>query len=76
MTYAVIVYRSEEGGFWAEVPELHGCASQGETLDELKANITEAMESVLAVHLADGNMPQKSLMTWGVTVDVEATVST
>jgi predicted RNase H-like HicB family nuclease len=35
MKIKVIVHEAEEGGFWAEVPAIPGCASQGETMDEL-----------------------------------------
>ena len=38
----VHVYRAEEGGFWAEMPEYPGCYTQGETMDELKENVREA----------------------------------
>jgi HicB_like antitoxin of bacterial toxin-antitoxin system len=44
MTFTVIVYKAEEGGYWADVPELPGCGSQGETIDELETNIVEAIE--------------------------------
>ena len=47
MNVKVIVHEAEEGGFWGEVPALPGCASQGETLDELMANIREAIEGCL-----------------------------
>jgi hypothetical protein len=30
-----IVHEAEEGGFWAEVPVIPGCATQGETFEEL-----------------------------------------
>lgn len=43
-TYEILVHESEEGGYWAECPALEGCYSQGETLDELKSNIKEAIE--------------------------------
>jgi predicted RNase H-like HicB family nuclease len=43
MNIKVIVREAEEGGYWAEVPVLPGCASQGETMDELIANIREAI---------------------------------
>jgi predicted RNase H-like HicB family nuclease len=43
MNIKVVVHEAEEGGVWAEVPALPGCASQGETLDELIANIREAI---------------------------------
>jgi len=45
----VIIHPAEEGGFWAEVPALRGCYSQGETLVEVKANIKEAIEGWLVV---------------------------
>ena len=43
MKIKVRVHEAEEGGFWAEVPALPGCVSQGETLDETIANIREAI---------------------------------
>jgi len=48
-TYAVVIHEDAEGGFWAEVPALPGCYSQGESIDELKANIREAIAGVLEV---------------------------
>lgn len=45
----VVVHSAEEGGFWAEVPALPGCVSQGETLAETLANIREAAEGWLEV---------------------------
>ncbi|MBN2885791.1 MAG: type II toxin-antitoxin system HicB family antitoxin [Chromatiaceae bacterium] len=51
MNLKVIVHKAEEGGFWAEVPAIEGCATQGETLDELLANLREAIESCLSVDL-------------------------
>jgi predicted RNase H-like HicB family nuclease len=44
MKIKIIVHEAEEGGFWAEVPTVPGCASQGDTMDELLANIHEAIE--------------------------------
>jgi len=49
MTLKAIIHPAEEGGFWAEVPALPGCLTQGETLDELKANLREAIELWLSV---------------------------
>ena len=43
MNIKVVVHEAAEGGFWAEVPVLPGCASQGETMDELLANVREAI---------------------------------
>lgn len=49
MKIKIVVHEAEEGGFWAEVPAIPGCASQGETLDELLHNIHEAIEGCLSV---------------------------
>ena len=49
MKLKVIVHKSEEGGFWAEVPAIPGCATQGETFEELLANLYEAVEGCLSV---------------------------
>ncbi len=58
MKIQAIVHAAEEGGFWAEVPALPGCFTQGESMDEIKANLMEAVEGWLetatdrAIHAA------------------------
>jgi predicted RNase H-like HicB family nuclease len=47
MKVKVIVHEAEEGGFWAEGPSIPGCATQGETYEELEANLHEAIEGCL-----------------------------
>jgi predicted RNase H-like HicB family nuclease len=49
MTLKAIIHKTEEGGFWAEMPSLPGCLTQGETMNELKANLREAVELWLSV---------------------------
>ena len=49
MTLKAIIHTAEEGGFWAEVPALPGCVTQGETLDEIRANLGDAIELWLSV---------------------------
>ncbi|MCC6972260.1 MAG: type II toxin-antitoxin system HicB family antitoxin [Phycisphaerales bacterium] len=49
MNIKVIVHEAEEGGYWAEVPALPGCATQGENMDELLRNVREAIEACLSV---------------------------
>ena len=44
MKISIIVHESEDGGFWAEIPYLPGCATQGDTLQELLRNLAEAIE--------------------------------
>lgn len=53
MKLKVIVHEAEEGGYWAEVPAIPGCATQGETFDELLGNIYEAVEGCLSVDIKD-----------------------
>ena len=48
MEYTVIFHQAEEGGYWAEVPVLPGCYSQGKTMEGTMKNIKEAIESHLA----------------------------
>jgi predicted RNase H-like HicB family nuclease len=45
----VIVHEAEESGYWAEVPAIPGCASEGETFEELLNNLHEAIEGCLSV---------------------------
>ena len=47
MNVKIVVHEAEEGGYWAEVPALPGCVSQGETMDELLANMREAIQAWL-----------------------------
>jgi len=51
MKLKVIVHDAEEGGLWAEVPSIPGCATQGETFEELLQNLYEAVEGCLSVEL-------------------------
>ena len=49
MKLKVVVHEAEEGGFWAEVPAIPGCATQGDSFEELLANLYEAVEGCLSV---------------------------
>jgi len=53
MKIKVVVHDAEEGGFWAEVPAIPGCATQGETMEELLRNLHEAIEACLSVDVAE-----------------------
>lgn len=48
MEIRAIVHEAEEGGYWAEVPAIPGCATQADSLDELARNLIEAIEGCLA----------------------------
>jgi predicted RNase H-like HicB family nuclease len=48
MPYKVsVVLEKDENGYYAWCPELKGCQSQGESLDEALSNIREAVELYL-----------------------------
>lgn len=47
VTLKVLIRDAEEGGYWAEIPALPGCVSQGETLDDVRSNVREAIEGWL-----------------------------
>ncbi|MEG4497163.1 type II toxin-antitoxin system HicB family antitoxin [Microcoleus sp. F10-C6] len=51
MKIKIIIHEAEEGGYWAEVPAIPGCATQGDTFEELLQNLYEAIEGCLSVDL-------------------------
>jgi len=53
MKLKVVIHEAEEGGYWAEVPAIPGCATQGDTFEELLHNIYEAVEACLSVDIDD-----------------------
>lgn len=59
MKLKVVVHEAEEGGFWAEVPAIPGCATQGETVDELMSNVRDAVEACLAVDVEEIGLTDK-----------------
>jgi predicted RNase H-like HicB family nuclease len=61
MTYTVLIYKADEGetGYWARVAELPGCATQGETVEEIEENIKDAIEEYFhALRFAGKPLPQ------------------
>ena len=53
MRLKVVVHEAEEGGYWAEVPAIPGCATQGETLEDLMKNVHEAVEGCLSIEIEE-----------------------
>ncbi|ACK67212.1 protein of unknown function UPF0150 [Rippkaea orientalis PCC 8801] len=49
MKFKVIVHTAEEGGYWAEVPALPGCITEGDTWEELIVNLQDAIQGWLEV---------------------------
>jgi len=51
MKIKVIIHQAEEGGYWAEIPAIPGCFTQGDSWEELIENIYEAVEACLSVEV-------------------------
>lgn len=49
MKIRAIIHPAEEGGYWAEVPALPGCITEGDNLDEVMKNLQDAIEGWLSV---------------------------
>ena len=69
-TFTVLVFDAEEGGYWAKVPELPGCVSQGETLEEVERNIRDAILAVLESMQDDGEELPRA-RRWELTINPE-----
>ena len=56
MNYLVVFEKATDGTVWAEVPDLQGCFSSGNTLEEAKKNVVEAIELHLEGLKEDGKI--------------------
>lgn len=56
MKLRAIIHKAEEGGWWAEVPAIPGCVTQGDTWDELLQNIREAITGCLTVDIQESTL--------------------
>jgi predicted RNase H-like HicB family nuclease len=78
MNFTVQVHHAEEGGFWAEVNELPGCITQGDTAEELEANLKEVIEQSIDGLIEDyiqslsGNAPgiERGDATWTISLQL------
>jgi predicted RNase H-like HicB family nuclease len=68
MKLKVIVHEAEEGGYWAEAPAIPGCATQGETFEELLKNIYEAVEGCLSVDIKPVDPKYTRARIWEIAV--------
>lgn len=59
--FAVVIHAEPAGGYWGEVPALPGCYSQGDTVDELLANLREAIAGVLDVMREEGRSLEENV---------------
>ena len=59
MKLKVVIHQAEEGGYWAEVPSIPGCVTQGESFEELLKNLYEAVEGCLSVDVNEIPLSKK-----------------
>jgi len=57
MKIKVVVHPAEEGGYWAEVPALPGCITEGDNMEELMNNLKDAIQGWLEVAISESNVP-------------------
>ena len=51
--FTAIIEPAPEGGYWAICPEVPGASGQGETIEETKQNLVEAIELILEDRRSD-----------------------
>ena len=66
MTSKAVIHPEAAGGYWGEVPALPGCYSQGETVEELLANLREAAAGCLEVLAEQGRSPDPEVQVAGL----------
>ena len=75
LQYTIVIQAAEEGGYIAFAPSLPGCMTQGETLDEAKENIIDAIAAYLEVLKEDGDkIPMEKEHPLSLTINVPVPV--
>ena len=67
-SFAVAIHQETSGGFWGEVPALPGCYSQGQTVQDLLANLREAIAGTWEVMKDEGIKPESNVQILEVAV--------
>jgi len=52
MRIKIVLHESEQGGCWAEVPAIPGCATQDDSMDGLLQNLGVQFEGCLSIEVA------------------------
>lgn len=67
MKLKVVIHETEEGGFWAEVPSIPGCMTQGDSYKELIENLYDAIEGCLSIDIDQSQItPKDTIMELAV----------
>ncbi len=64
----MVIHAEPGGGFWAEVPALPGCYSQGESIPELLDRVREAITGILDVLREQGTEPESNVRILDIAV--------
>src|SRR5579859_4800051 len=63
--FTAIIEEAPEGGYWAICPEVSGANGQGDTIDDAKASLGEAIRLILEDRLEDvrRGLPSDAIQT-------------
>lgn len=56
-SYAYVIERAEDGGYWAYFPDLPGCTTTGDSPDQVEKQLHEAVELYLSYFTERGLPP-------------------
>ena len=74
LKYDVLFEEQQDGGFTVTVPSLPGCISEGDTFEEAKENIADAIKLYVEDLAHDGEeIPQERLKTWNIRLNPQTT---
>ncbi len=51
--YVALIRKDKDTDYWVDIPDLPGCVSNGDTIDEAKVNFKEALDLHLEAMLED-----------------------
>lgn len=75
LTYTVVFEKADEGGYIAYVPLLPGCTTQGETFEETKENVKDAIKGYIEVLKEDNEavpVENEESISMTITIPVES----
>ncbi|MBL9200434.1 MAG: type II toxin-antitoxin system HicB family antitoxin [Opitutaceae bacterium] len=63
--FTAIIEEAPEGGYWAICPEVPGANGQGETIDEAKTNLRDAIRLIFEDRISDARrgLPEDAIQT-------------
>ena len=72
-TYTIVIHEtdSDETGYWAQCLEIPGAITQGETIEEIKKNMKEAIELMLEEEYGENIVQEKKIILEKITLEVQ-----